>query len=395
MNFPSTALRARRVLDRLKRGVPPAEGIDDLAVGMEHLEARLLDLLKREAGPRWLAIQSEYGEGKSHFHTFARQRALSAGFAVTSLDINKDEGALHYPQRHINVLLECLRSPLDRFAHLQGIGGMVRAWLEIAPTSEVQSLLRHCLALIPELPAGRDPGLFRTWVSAVLASDKEPIARRRHQANLANYFTGEDLMHRSPMARFAAGYRLQLVERWLVGVGHHGLLLFVDEVDNIVRQIHTRGHSGCFRTLGWYCASPALAATRVVFASTPEILEQFNNGGGKHYLHSIQSQATVPLAEARAFGRWLGEVHSEAKAGWVSCPRLSAPQRLELFSRIAALYMTAWGRADTPTHRQLDELARHPQFSTTRRWVRAAVHVIECLTQAKSSNIENQVRVSN
>lgn len=384
MSTPPPALRARRILDRLKRGVPPAEGIDELVVGMEQLEARFVDLLSGGAGGRWMAVQSEYGEGKSHFHTFARQRALGAGYAAASLDVNKDEGALHHPQRHLAVLLDSIRSPLDQFANVQGVGGMVRAWLETASAVDVRTILRHCLALDPDLPAGRDPSLFRTLATRVISGDEDPSARRAHQTGLVRYMTGEDLLHRSPMARFAAAYRMQLIQRWLLGVGHRGLLLFVDEIDNVVRQIHTRGHPGCFRTLAWYCASPALSGTRVVFASTPEVLEQFDDGGGKHYLQSLQSQATVPPAEAAAFRRWLGEVHAEAAAGWVRCPRLTASQRLDLFTRIARVYRTAWGRAATPPKRQLDELSRNPQFSTTRRWVRAAVQIIECLTQAQA-----------
>ena len=384
----SPALRARRILDRLKRGVPPSEGIEELAVGMEKLELRFVSLLSQAEGPRWLAVQSEYGEGKSHFHTFARQRAISTGYAAASLDINKDEGALHYPQRHLAVLLESLRSPLDRFAQIQGIGGMVRDWLETASFPEVQAILRLCLGVVPDLPAGRDPALFRTCASLVCEGHQEPATRRARQAALVRYLTGEDLIHRSSMARFAAAYRLQLIERWLLEIGHRGLLIFVDEVDNVVRQIHGRGHPGCFRSLGWYCATSSLASTRVVFASTPDVLQQFNNGGGTHYLHSLQSQETVPFAEAQAFRKWLGEIHDEAKAGWVRCPRLTPSQRLELFSRIVDVYRIAWGRVTTPSLSQLKELANHPQFSTTRRWVRATVQMIECLTQAARSNSE-------
>src|SRR5207247_1233392 len=108
------------------------------------------------------------------------------GYAAASLDVNKDEGALHYPQRHLAVLLESLRSPLGRFAEVQGIGGMMRAWLETTPAPEVHALLRRCLGVVPDLPAGRDPSLFRTWAMGVIR-EQEPTARRTYQAGLVRY----------------------------------------------------------------------------------------------------------------------------------------------------------------------------------------------------------------
>ena len=69
-------LRARGVLQRLQRGVPPVEGLLELSLGMEPLTQRLDNLLQEKPPLRWLAVQSEYGEGKSHFHAVARQFAL-------------------------------------------------------------------------------------------------------------------------------------------------------------------------------------------------------------------------------------------------------------------------------------------------------------------------------
>src|SRR5215475_4934277 len=106
---------ARRILDRLKRGVPPTSGINELSIGMSRLEKKLSDLLSPTAKPRWFLVMSEYGEGKSHFHSYSKDHALRAGYAVTSLDVNKDDGALHQPQRHLNFMLDTLRSPLPQF----------------------------------------------------------------------------------------------------------------------------------------------------------------------------------------------------------------------------------------------------------------------------------------
>jgi hypothetical protein len=377
-------LRARRILDRLKRGVPPTEGLIELCVGMEKLEARLQDLLQPERSPRWFAVQSEYGEGKSHFHAFARQRALEAGYAVASLDVNKDDGAPHHPQRHLAVLLDSLRSPLGRFAELPGMGEMVRGWLENTPLSEVVPILQRCQAVVPHAPAGRDPGEFGYRVYALTRHAGNSTMQQSCRAGLVRYFSAEDLISRGPMARFAASYRLQVLQQWLLETGHQGLLLFVDEVDNVIRQIHGKGHPGCYRTLGWYCCCPGLADTRVVFASTPEVLDRLDHGGADHYLNALRSQVTVRPEEVAVYRYWMRELEDQARGGWVRCPRLTVSQRVELFSRITGLYRIAWGRASRPSQAQLEDLARQPQFTTTRRWVRAVVHILEVSNQSSA-----------
>ena len=95
---------------------------------------------------------------------------------------------------------------------------------------------------------------------------------------------------RSTQARFSAAYRLRLIMEWLKATGHKGLLLFIDELDNVVRQIHGKAHPACFRTLAWYCAAPRLDALRVVVAMTPEMVNRVSSGWLNSYGDSLDSQ---------------------------------------------------------------------------------------------------------
>ncbi len=163
-------LRARLTVARLKRGVPPSEGIDVLAVGMERLDRRLSTLLGDKSSARWFAVTGEYGEGKSFFRAFACQRALSAGYAVASLDVNKDEGALHQPQRHLSVLLRSLQSPLGPLRTQQGITDTFRQWISTTPAHEVAEVLKALKKVEPWSPAGNDPMHFRFLVDSALGT---------------------------------------------------------------------------------------------------------------------------------------------------------------------------------------------------------------------------------
>jgi hypothetical protein len=55
------------------------------------------------------------------------------------------------------------------------------------------------------------------------------------------------------------------------------------------------------------------------------------------------------------------------------------PQRLELFQRIVALHQVAWGSRCFPSRDEVAHLARQPQFPTSRRWVRAAVQILDLM----------------
>jgi hypothetical protein len=123
----------------------------------------------------------------------------------------------------------------------------------------------------------------------------------------------------------------------------------------------------------------------VVFASTPEVLDLLDHGGADHYLNALQVQVTVRPEEVAVYRRWMRDLEVQARCGWHHCPRLTVSQRVDLFSRIAAIYRVAWGKACHPTHTLVEELARQPQFTTTRRWVRAAVYVLEVSNQSSSA----------
>ena len=448
-------LQARRTLSRLKRGVPPADKVEQIAVGMQRIQSRLDGLLDAEASPRWLGFQGEYGEGKSFTQALALQRALAAGYAVASLEVNKDDGALHQPQRHLYVMLESLRSPLPVFAGHQGLSEIFRHWLEVTPAAQTVDVLDQAQAVSPWSPPGRDPDVLNRWVRCLEAgpqpqsshrvtshgnSSGQPsvvwdrdgnaytqapltrsvhIRRSGHQAweffatpekwptiraalsgnvqssqadrstgahpsyfsEFISFVSAQDLFRRSGYARFAAGYRLQFVLEWLRATGHQGLFLFIDEVDNVLRQIHGKAHPACFRTLAWYCSCPALQNLRVVFAGTPEIFDALDHGGRAQYAESLRSQETVREEEVRVYERWKREADRQAAEGWEKCATLRHAQRITLFNRIAEIHKVAWGTAVDLGSIDLPALAKRHEFDTTRRWVRATVQLLDMLYQ--------------
>jgi hypothetical protein len=206
-------------------------------------------------------------------------------------------------------------------------------------------------------------------------------SRPEHVTGLLSFLTGHDLQRKGTYARFATGYRFQVIQEWCLATGHKGLLLFIDELDNVVRQIHVNAHAGCFRTLAWYCSCPQLANTRVIFAGTPEIITMLDRGGRRQYLDILKSQASLRTEELKIYERWKREADALAEAGWEHCATLKPSQRIKLFDRIAKIHASAWGVTVAPDEQTIATLARNPQFNTTRRWVRAIVQTLDILEQ--------------
>ena len=229
---------------------------------------------------------------------------------------------------------------------------------------------------------------LRPQTEGGISSDKDTF-RPEHLTELLSFLTGRDLQRKGTYARFATAYRFQVLQEWCPATGHTGLLLFIDELDNVVRQIHGKGHAACFRTLAWYRSCPLLTHTRVIFAGTPEIITMLDRGGRSEYLGILKTQQTVRNEEVKTYERWKREADVLAQAGWEHCATLKPSQRVKLFERIAEIHVRAWGVKVAPDEEVVATLARNPQFNTTRRWVRAVVQFLDLLEQQQERRQQN------
>ena len=89
--------RRAAVLDALRRGTVPREGLDAFAVGMERFESAVdLDLTAVSSGRGgFKAVRGEYGSGKTFFARWLQERARAAGFATSEVQVSETETPLH------------------------------------------------------------------------------------------------------------------------------------------------------------------------------------------------------------------------------------------------------------------------------------------------------------
>jgi hypothetical protein len=252
----STGISARRrkdIIDALRRGVVPVNGLDALAVGLDRFDAALDDDLDRVAGGGsvFKAVRGEYGAGKTFFTRWLAERAKRRGFAAAEVQISELETPLHRMETVYRRLVEhlsteqfppsALRPILDGwiFALEEDVlaGGKVAEDDTDGLDTAVGALLETRLAEISRSTPGFATAL-RGYRTATATGD-HPTAD-----GLAAWLGGQP--HVAASARRAAGVKgdldhfaalsfLQGLLTVLRDSGHPGLLLVLDEVETLQR----------------------------------------------------------------------------------------------------------------------------------------------------------------
>lgn len=111
----STISRQRRdeVIDALRRGTVPTQGLDLLAVGLDRLEGTLCEELESVAsgGARFKAVRGEYGTGKTFLSRWLAERARQLSFATSEVQISETETPLHRLETVYRRMMERLGTP--------------------------------------------------------------------------------------------------------------------------------------------------------------------------------------------------------------------------------------------------------------------------------------------
>ena len=102
--------RRGAILDALRRGTVPREGLAAFAIGMERFEAAVDADLAAVASGRggFKAVRGEYGSGKTFFGRWLQERARAAGFATSEVQISETETPLHHWEKVYRRLVERL-----------------------------------------------------------------------------------------------------------------------------------------------------------------------------------------------------------------------------------------------------------------------------------------------
>ncbi len=242
--------RRREVLDALRRGTVPANGLDLLAVGLDRVagtfEAEFAAV--RSGGAAFKAVRGEYGSGKTFLARWLGERAKDLGMAVAELQISETETPLHRLETVYRRLCERLATataPPSAFRPLldtwfYALEEDVLSHGDVRPEllgERVDVLLESRLGDLARSTPGFAAGL-RGYRRAVVSGDSGTAE------GLAAWLAGQP--HVAAAARRAAGVKgdidhflalgfLQGLLAVLRDAGHPGLLVVLDEVETLQR----------------------------------------------------------------------------------------------------------------------------------------------------------------
>ena len=242
MSAPVSARRRREILDALRRGTVPSNGLDQLAVGLGRFESELdaeLDVVAG-GGAMFKAVRGEYGSGKTFFARWLADRAMKKGFAVAEVQINEIDTPLHKLETVYRRSIESLRTSSLQPSALRPI---LDSWLFTIEDDarqqgvEVDALLERRLADVAA-QAPVFPMAIRAYRRFIAEADHDGadalvawLGGQPHVAASAKRKAGikGDLDH-----YLALGFLRGLLAI-LADAGNAGLLLVLDEVETLQR----------------------------------------------------------------------------------------------------------------------------------------------------------------
>lgn len=269
-----SAVRRRGVVDALRRGAVPEQGLDLLATGLDRFTSALDEELETVAGGGsvFKAVRGEYGSGKTFFTRWLAERGKARGLAVCEIQVSENETPLHKLETVYRRLIErlttaafppsALQQVVDGWFYALEEDALADGVAEDALADAVDRLMSARLAEVSR-QAPAFAAALRGYRQALEAGDDTSAA-----AVLA-WLGGQP--HVSAAARKAAGVRgdldhfgalgfLQGLLTVLRDTGHAGLFVVLDEVEtlqrvrsdardkalNALRQLIDEVHSGRF-----------------------------------------------------------------------------------------------------------------------------------------------------
>jgi hypothetical protein len=243
--------RRREIIDALRRGTVPQQGLEVMAVGLGGFHAAIDEELNavKQGAAQFKAVRGEYGSGKTFFSRWLTERAKKMNFATAEIQISETETPLYKLEKVYRRVVENLSTPTVASG---AFGDVVDGWLYVlgqdvqaaGPTDasdlegRTDELLEKRLAAVSkEAPA---------FAMALRAYRQMSATAKNTEADaLLAWLGGQP--HVSASARRSAGVRGELDHFGALGFlqglltvlrdsDYAGLVLVLDEVETLQRM---------------------------------------------------------------------------------------------------------------------------------------------------------------
>ena len=246
--------RRTEILDALRRGTVPGQGLDALAVGLDRCAPTFDEELDRVASGAGVfkAIRGEYGAGKTFITRWLAERAKARGLATSEVQISETDTPMHRYQTIYRRLVEQLSTATVRTG---GLRTVIDSWFfaledEVLAAGDIDqndatSLMHRTTELMEQRLSGVTrtapafSAVLRAYLAATNAGDRPTadgllawLGGQPHVAASVKRSAGikGDLDHDAALS-FLAGLLTILRD-----AGFGGLVLVLDEVETMQRM---------------------------------------------------------------------------------------------------------------------------------------------------------------
>lgn len=246
--------RRREVIDALRRGTVPQQGLEVLAVGLDRFAAAIDDDLRKvgAGGAVFKAVRGEYGSGKTFFARWLEERGKRQGMAAAEVQIAESETPLHRLETVYRRAMENLSTSEFPPSALRAVldGWLFTLQEDVLHTGSVDDRDPEALVrAVDGVLERRLATVSRTspaFAAAVRGYQRAQVAGQDDVAEgLAAWLAGEP--HVATQVRRVAGIRgdldhfgalgfVQGLLTLLADSGHPGLVLVLDEVETVQRM---------------------------------------------------------------------------------------------------------------------------------------------------------------
>ena len=252
--MPALSTKKRKeLLDALRRGTVPQNGLDMLAVGLGTFEDAVDEEIAKiaEGGSGFKAVRGDYGCGKTFFSRWLQERARARNMATTEVQISETDTPLHRLETVYRRLTERLTTAASRSGAFRGV---LDSWFyaleeDVLSDGKIDPNDAHALLqATSQLMEKRLDAISRQApsFSAALRGYREALAKGDAAVaeGLVAWLAGQPNVAagikktaniKGEVDHFAALTFLQGLLVVLRDSGHPGLILVLDEVETLQR----------------------------------------------------------------------------------------------------------------------------------------------------------------
>ncbi|WP_424347716.1 BREX system ATP-binding protein BrxD [Kocuria sp. CH-021] len=243
--------RRREIIDALRRGTVPQQGLDVMAVGLGRFGTAIddeLDTVKQGAA-QFKAVRGEYGSGKTFFSRWLTEQAKKKNFVTAEIQISDTETPLYKLEKVYRRIIENLSTPTVSSGAFSDV---IDGWLyvlgqDVLAAGPVDSTdLEHRTDELLEKRLASVSKKAPAFAMALRAYRQMSVSGKNAEADaLLAWLGGQP--HVSASARRSAGVRGELDHFGALGFlqglltvlrdsDYAGLVLVLDEVETLQRM---------------------------------------------------------------------------------------------------------------------------------------------------------------